>query len=481
MVGLTAVSLISFSLNIVLQSPRTFAAEPARAVRAEQQTDTMELSGLQDAFERVAKQAAPCVVAISASINAVDADDVVRSEDMNTQRLTRILDRVTRTVGTGFIIDAGGYIVTNEHVVADAEQIWITTDDRKIYPAIVVGTDPRADLAVLKVPATNLPVAKFAAPGATKRGQWTIALGNPYGLAGAGEMAMSVGVVSALDRALPKLSAKEDRDYSNLIQTTAEINPGNSGGPLFDLNGNVIGINAAVILPQKETSGLGFAFPITQQLLDEIAALKEGREVVYGYMGVTASTLSARSRKSAGVNGDIGVLVESLERNAPATGVIKASDIILTINDRPICDSDQFASIVARASVEQPAKVMIVRDGKTMNVTVRLGRRPTSGIAVTRDTQRIRWRGLVLGPIPANWDFGKTPRPDSGIMVIGVSPNSPLAPKVTIGSVITSVAGKPVRGIPDLQSILNDTPPEQCNLSLLGGSDPQVASMSASN
>src|SRR5439155_11789612 len=182
----------------------------------------------------------------------------VRSEEMNPEKLQSILDQTTRTVGTGFIFDSDGYILTNEHVVGEAEQLWVTTDDHKVYPAIIVGSDPRADLAVLKIPASHLPVVKWGDGTMLHRGQWTIAIGNPYGLATEGEMCMSVGVVSATSRSLPKLASKENRLYSDLIQTTAQINPGNSGGPLFDLGGNVIGINTAVILPQKQTNGIGF-------------------------------------------------------------------------------------------------------------------------------------------------------------------------------------------------------------------------------
>lgn len=480
LIGLTFLSLGSFCLNLLTPSNLTFAAEPTRGVRATQSTDTLQLAELQDAFENVAKQVAPSVVAISASVSAVDADDAVRADDMSAQKLSGILDHVTRTVGTGFFVDADGFILTNEHVVGDAEQLWVTTDDRKVFPAIVVGSDPRADLAVLKIPASSMPVAKFAKPDSLQRGQWTIALGNPYGLAGSGEMAMSVGVISALDRSLPKLSVKEDRNYSNLIQTTAEINPGNSGGPLFGLNGEVIGINAAVILPQKETSGIGFAFPITDHLFEEIRALKEGREVVYGYLGVTVSTPTPRERRSAGVRPDCGVSVDSIEKNSPASNALRPDDVIVAINDQAIADSDQFAYTVGITPIDQPARLTLVRDGKSMQVSVNLNRRISTAVAVTRETQRYRWRGLVLGPIPGNWDFGKSKRPDFGVMVLGVAQNSPLASKVTIGSIVTAIAGKPLHEIRDLQTVLNDTPSENCNIEVVRGSEPQVASMSTS-
>src|SRR5205814_4178655 len=139
------------------------------------------LAELQEHFSALADRLAPAVVAVSASVSAVDSDDANRSEELNGQRLRSILDRVTRTVGTGMIIDSDGYILTNEHVVEESEQLWVTTDDHKVYPAIVVGSDPRADLAVMKIPATNLPTVHFARPEMVRRGQWTIAPGNPSG------------------------------------------------------------------------------------------------------------------------------------------------------------------------------------------------------------------------------------------------------------------------------------------------------------
>ena len=142
---------------------------------------------------------------------------------------------------------------------------------------------------------------------AVHRGQWSIAVGNPYGLSGEGGMCVSVGVISAVNRSLPKLSDTENRLYADLIQTTAQINPGNSGGPLFDLHGDVIGINTAVIMPAKATNGIGFAMPINDHLLSTVNQLKQGNEVVYGYLGVVISNPSDLDRKTAGETQAIGV------------------------------------------------------------------------------------------------------------------------------------------------------------------------------
>src|SRR5688500_5986337 len=314
--------------------PPQAAAANFRQAKA-QKSDTLDITGLQEQFEAVARNVSPAVVAISASDSPAGVDEPFDLEAVNPDKLAGRLDAVDRTVGTGFIVDPDGYIVTNDHVVAKAEQLWVTTDDRKVYPAIVVGSDPRADLAVLKIPASHLPVVTWGDGSSVKRGHWTIAIGNPYGLSAEGTMCMSVGVVSAVGRSLPKLSGKEDRLYSDLIQTTAVINPGNSGGPLFNLNGEVIGINTAVILPQKSTNGIGFAIPAGERVDRIIAKLKEGREVVYGYLGVKVSTPTARERRTAGVEGEAGAHVDSVEGDSPAADSgLRRGDVIVSVDGR---------------------------------------------------------------------------------------------------------------------------------------------------
>ena len=283
-------------------------------------SDNFDVPDLEKRFEDVAERLSPSVVAISATDARVEADDALRSNRINPEKLAALLEPVDRTVGTGFIVDSDGYIVTNDHVVASTDHIWVTTDDHHVYPAIVVGSDPRADLAVLKIPATNLPAVHFS-DAAPRRGQWTVALGNPYGLAGSGGMSVSVGVVSATGRSLPKLSSKEDRLYTDLIQTTAQINPGNSGGPLFDVHGNVIGINAAVILPQKLTNGIGFAIPVTARVRHVIQDLKEGREIVYGWLGVRVTSPTPLECKQAGLPVEGGAKIELIEPDSPAVEV----------------------------------------------------------------------------------------------------------------------------------------------------------------
>ena len=450
--GLTVALVVVSLFSAALSSPRSATAADK----------TIDLVGLQGQFEDCATRLAPSVVAISSACDPVQADNALRSEDLTFAKVDDILNRTTRMVGTGFFIDNDGYILTNEHVVGDSEQLWVTTDDRKVYPAIVVGSDPRADLAVLKIARANTPPVTFATPGELRRGQWTIALGNPYGYAGEGEMSMSVGVVSATGRSLPKLASKENRLYTNLIQTTAEINPGNSGGPLFDIAGRVIGVNTAVILANKQTNGIGFAMPITPQLLDTVKELKQGREIVYGYLGILVSTPTARERKTAGIDKPIGARVDSVEADTPASKVdLQVGDVIVSLNDEQIDDGDDFVRVIGRCPVDKAAKLSLARGGKSVTLAVTPRRRPMPHVAVTRESQRLRWQGLVLSTVPANFKDAKAAA-TTGLIVVGMDESSPLAKKgIALGTVITSVAGKAVGSILELQKIIEATPQDQ--------------------
>ena len=446
------------TLSVVAFLSVAAPARPAHAAAA-----TLELTGLQAQFEAVAEQVSPAVVAISVSEAPLDAGDATSSDTLNAERLSTILETVDRTVGTGFVVESDGYVVTNDHVIAKAEHVWVTTDDKKVYPAIVVGSDPRADIAVLKIPARGLPTVRFAPdPNPIRRGQWTIAIGNPYGLAAGGEMSVSVGVVSATGRSLPKLASKENRLYTNLIQTTAEINPGNSGGPLFDIAGRVIGVNTAVILANKQTNGIGFAMPITPQLLDTVKELKQGREIVYGYLGILVSTPTTRERKSAGVEKAIGARVDSVEADTPASKVdLQVGDVIVSLNDEQIDDGDDFVRVIGRCPVDKAAKLSLARGGKSVTLAVTPRRRPMPHVAVTRESQRLRWQGLVLSSGPATFKDAKAAA-TTGLIVVGMDESSPLAKKgIALGTVITPVAGKAVGSILELQKIIEATPQEQ--------------------
>ena len=472
MAGLAVLSVLSLrTRRPMAQEALAGSTRPVAEPQMLEAGDTLDLAGLQEKFQAVARRVAPAVVAISAAETACDGDAAYRATEMNGHKLQDVLGKTTRTVGTGFVFDSDGYVLTNEHVIEESEQFWVTTDDRKVYPALVVGSDPRADLAVLKIPASQLPTVHFSS-AASRRGQWVITLGNPYGLATEGEMALSVGVISAVDRALPRLATRENRLYSHLIQTTAPINPGNSGGPLFDLNGDVIGVDTAVILPQKQTNGIGFAIPITPQLLTEIGDLQQGREVIYGYFGVIVTTPTIGERLDMGLAADLGVRIESVEADCPASapGALRAGDIVTQFNGQDLADSDQFVRMVGSAPIGIAAQLRVLRDGHWMNVKIAPIKRPVQ-YAVSSQNQRLHWRGTVLGPIPSNWGgagaiqaAGKD-KHVAGLLVVSIANDSPLKKQgIAAGSVITSIGNRPVTSLLEMQRILNDLPPEQCTV-----------------
>jgi serine protease Do len=443
------------SLRTSEASQGTPTSHGPMAVHLDEEVDAPSLE-LQ--FQAVARKVVPSVVAISAIETPTSDEALLHPELANPDRLNAALATYDRTVGTGFVIDSAGYIVTNEHVVARSAQVWVTTDDHKVYPAIVVGSDPRSDLAVLKIAANHLPAVRLADKPVT-RGMWTMAVGNPYGLAGDGDLAVSVGVVSAVGRSLPKLSGKEDRLYQDLIQTTAQINPGNSGGPLFDLRGNVIGVNCAVILPVKQTNGIGFALPVGPRLLSIIDRLRTGRPVTYAYLGVRSSTASAADCRAACLPDDAGgARVDFVEPSSPAAEAgLKTGDLVVSVAGQTIIDSEHFIMTVGDAPVGTPVPAVIRRDGKQMTVQLKLRPRESTAAPVTRVSQRFVWRGVTLGTSATG-----------GVTVVAVDARSPLAGNVKPGDIVTSFAGRNVTGLTDLMDILRAVPMAKCNIDFAG-------------
>jgi serine protease Do len=415
-------------------------------------TVNFDAQQLQQEFENVSDRLSQAVVAIAATDQQGSAATRLHAEDINGDRLASMLSAVDRTVGTGFIVDSDGYVLTNDHVVAGAGELWVTTDDRKVYPAVIVESDPFADLALLKIPATHVPVAKLSTAPEVRRGEWTIALGNPYGLSTRGQMCASVGIVSAVDQSLPRLSEKEDRLYSGLIQTTAQINPGNSGGPLVNLAGEVIGINTAVILPLKQTNGIGFAIPITRHLAREVENLKQGRPIVYAYLGVRVSSPTPHELDDAHLAEGHGVRIDSVEDASPAMGNLLAGDIVLRFNDREVESSQYFSRLVCDAPIDRPVTAQIRRAGRTQTVLLALRTRADSSVATTREKERCRWQGMLVGPIPSNWDSAGNSRPAPGVLVLAVDPQSPLTHDgVRPGLIVTAIGGKAIGDVAEFR------------------------------
>ncbi len=412
------------------------AAWPAKADQPiATRSDTVQLAGLQESFRRVARKVAPGVVAITVGDILPPAKADTRSAKVDYDDLQTLLGNGSRTVGTGFCVDVRGYIVTNQHVIDGAKQIYITTDDGRTMPAMVVATDRRGDLAVLKVPHA-LPAVEFAPPTTPTRGQWVVAIGNPLGLAGRGSMSLSPGVISATGRTLPRLSRAEGRLYSGLIQTTAELNPGNSGGPLFDLQGRVLGVVTAVVLPQNGANGLGFALPADAAMQERVKTMIRGDVVRYGYLGVAGEAV--RSRLTHG-----GMVVTRVGAGTPAEGRIREGDVILALGGRPVRDEEAFVRHVGSASTGSPVRLSMLRGGRSFDLSIRLSERPEAAGTGDKD-QRLHFRGITF----ANAAGG-------GALVVAIDPQSPLATRFEVGQVVRLIGGKPTPDLVTLQKVLD--------------------------
>jgi serine protease Do len=277
------------------------------------------------------------------------------------------------SLGSGFIISPDGYIVTNNHVVAPArdnatvESIRVTLTDRKEYEAELIGRDSASDLALLKIKATNLPYVRFGDSTQTRVGDWVVAIGNPFGLGGT----VTAGIVSALHR---NLNAGV---YDRYIQTDASINSGNSGGPMFDLNGNVVGINTALISPTGGNVGIGFAIP-AEQAAPVIESLRRGERVQRGYMGVSLQTLDDGVAEALGLPKNRGELIRSVTPGGPADRAgIEQGDVVVTVNNRPVTPDETLAYIVSRLPVGSRVPIELIRNGQRRTVTVTVAERPT--------------------------------------------------------------------------------------------------------
>ncbi len=267
-----------------------------------------------------------------------------------------------QSLGTGFIISSDGYIVTNHHVVADAQEIIVRFNDRKELVAKIIGSDERTDVAVLKVEAKNLPTVNLGQSSKLKVGEWVLAIGSPFGF----EATVTQGIVSAKERTL------SDDTYVPFIQTDVAINPGNSGGPLFNLNGEVVGINSQIYSRSGGFMGLSFSIPI-EVAMNAVEQIKRTGRVVRGYLGVNVQEVTSELSESFGMDKPKGALVAEVFPDTPAAKAgVKAGDVILSVNGIEISKSGSLPPVIGMTPVGQPVELRLLRQGKlqTMRVTV---------------------------------------------------------------------------------------------------------------
>ena len=306
-------------------------------------------------------------------------------------------------LGSGFIIDAEGHILTNYHVIEGAEKINVTIPDGRNFDAIVQGADPRRDLAVIKIDAKDIPVSSLGDSELVEVGEWVVALGNPFGhILKSPKPTVTAGVISALHRQIPAPGGS--RGYLDMIQTDAAINPGNSGGPLCDLNGNVIGINVAIFSTTGGYQGLGFAIPINEakRILSDLIA---GKEIAYGWIGIGVQDITPEIAQYFGLPDIKGVLISQLVPEGPAKKAgLQEGDIIRSIDGAPINSVNDLLREINDKNIGEVVDIGIIRDGQKIKISTEIGKRPDTAAMGAERKEGVQqelesWRGIVASDI----------------------------------------------------------------------------------
>jgi serine protease Do len=366
--------------------------------------------------------------------------------------------RETGSLGSGFIVSPDGYIVTNNHLVAGingtgtVDTVTVILTNRKEYTARIVGRDQTSDLALLKIEGTNLPYVNFGDSTRSRVGDWVIAIGNPYGLGGT----VTAGIISALHRGITGTGA-----YDRYIQTDASINMGNSGGPMFDLNGNVIGINSALISPTGASVGIGLAIPaeLAKPVID---SLRRGQRPQRGYLGISLQPLDENIAPTLGLPKDSGEIVRWVQPGeAAARAGIQAGDVVMRVNGQPVTPDQTASFLIANNAVGARIPIDIIRDGKPIRIVATVAQRPTEDqlAALTGGTPGGDAAPGVTVPVPTQQALGlslqsltpelatasKLPATARGVIITAVDPASDAADQgLQRGDLIVTVNRQPV-------------------------------------
>jgi serine protease Do len=351
--------------------------------------------------------------------------------------------RKQQALGSGFIIDSKGHVVTNAHVIDDANQVKVKLADEREFSAKVIGRDKRLDLAVLELyGAKDMPAAALGSSEKLRVGEYVVAIGNPFGLGNT----VTMGIVSAKDRAIGA------GPYDDFIQTDASINPGNSGGPLFNLKGEVIGINTAM---SAQGRGIGFAIPV-DALKDVVGALISTGQVARGRMGVAIQPVDAALGKALGLDGSKGALIADVEAGGPADRAgLKAGDVIITLDGTVVPSSEDLPRMVARHAPGSRSKLEISRDGKRQLVDVTLDE-------LKDETAKVEQPGgtapSASAPQGIGIEIGESPNRKGEVIVGRVAPGGSAEGQLAPGDVVVEVNRSPVRRPEDVVARARETP-----------------------
>ncbi|MEJ2115453.1 MAG: DegQ family serine endoprotease [Gammaproteobacteria bacterium] len=358
----------------------------------------------------------------------------------------------SRSLGSGFIISNDGYVITNHHVVKDADEIIVKLSDRRQLVAEMIGSDPRSDIALLKLEGDNFPSVNLGDSDAVKVGQWVLAIGSPFGF----DASVTAGIVSAKGRSLPS------ENYVPFIQTDVAINPGNSGGPLFDLDGNVVGINSQIYTRSGGFMGLSFAIPI-EVAMDVVEQLKTSGYVSRGWLGVYIQEVTRELAESFGMDKPTGALVAKILPDSPAVDSdLQVGDIILSYDGKEVRNSASLPPMVGRTRVGDTVKLKVMRSGKTKNIKLKIGQLPEKEPSLASkegqegETESTVF-GLSLRPLTEE-EMDNLELENNGLLVLDVQNGAAKSAGIRKGDVIQMINGEPVNNIEAFTNMMNELP-----------------------
>jgi len=411
-----------------------------------------------ETFSDLAEKLSPSVVNIATTSVVKQRQQATPSFDdffnfpFNAPKQGGSKEKTVSALGSGFVISADGYIVTNNHVVENTTDIQVTFTDGSTMEASLIASDKETDLALLKVETEKkLPFVNFGNSDTAKVGNWVMAIGNPFGLGGT----VTAGIVSARGRMLAGR-------YDNYIQTDAAINRGNSGGPLFDLDGNVIGVNSAIISPTGGSIGLGFAIP-SNLASNIIEQLKNTGEIKRAWLGVRIQEVTDEIAKSVGLDKTYGALVQGLTPDSPAAlAGVKEGDIIVEFNGKEVESQKVLPRLVADAKISLPANVIIWRKESFVKLSVKLGIQPSAEVLANIEnnisTVPVKELGIQIKSISKDDRVRlKLTNNLNGVIIANIDADSFLVRQgISVDDIILEIQGKQIQNSSELLAVIDD-------------------------
>ena len=437
---------------------------PSRAVEATKKSKPPAISQAERTFVDIAKSVTPAVVNISAT-RVVRREEQMPSFPFQDPFFRRFFgeenphpgmpkQRKEQSLGSGVIVDASGLIVTNNHVVAKADQITVVLSDKREFKGKVIGTDPKSDLALIRIEGEDLPVVAWGDSDQLEVGEYVLAIGNPFGL----NQTVTMGIVSAIGRANVGVA-----DYEDFIQTDAAINPGNSGGALVDTHGALVGINTAIFTQSGGYMGIGFAVP-SNMVRSVLESLVENGKVVRGWLGISIQEITPQLAREFGLEKNQGALIADVLPRSPAEKAgLKQGDVVISLMERPIEGASQLRNQVAQIPVGENVQVVVIRDNKEKTFNVKIEEQPKDVDQGDRSEEPeaeeadgsalagMEVRTLTPG-LARQFELGRNQK---GVVVMDVTTGSaPEQAGVSPGDLIMEMNRRPIQSLADYREVL---------------------------